>query len=85
MPNLLPKLSDVIRMKILFSLCAAGLLAIQASAAPTNVVEVTATNFVQKNIYHSPQTPGYTSWTALWRTPQEELRLAFQQVSRPSS
>lgn len=37
----------------------------------------------QKAIYHSPQTPGYTAWTTLWRDPKGELRLAFQQVTGP--
>ncbi|MBA2707450.1 MAG: exo-alpha-sialidase [Gemmatimonadaceae bacterium] len=36
-----------------------------------------------KPIYHSPQTPGYTAWCALWREPKGELRLSFQQVTGP--
>ena len=46
-------------------------------------LEVTATDFVQRTIYHSPQKPGYTSWCTLWRAPNGHLRLAFQQVTGP--
>jgi hypothetical protein len=37
-----------------------------------------------RRIYHAPQTPGYTAWCTLWRTPNGELRLAFQQVTGPA-
>ncbi|MEO6436754.1 MAG: sialidase family protein [Tepidisphaeraceae bacterium] len=43
-----------------------------------------AIDFETKPIYHSPQTPGYTAWTTLWRNPRGELRLAFQQVTGPA-
>jgi hypothetical protein len=46
-------------------------------------MEVTATGFMQKNIYHSPETPGYTSWVTLWRAKDGHLRLALQQVTGP--
>ena len=46
-------------------------------------VEVIATHFVQKNIYHSPETPSYTAWCNLWRAKDGHLRVAFQQVTDP--
>ncbi len=52
-------------------------------ASSARAIEVVATNFVQKNIYHSPETPGYTAWCALWRAKDEHLRVAFQQVTGP--
>ncbi|MEA2734456.1 MAG: hypothetical protein QOE14_907 [Humisphaera sp.] len=42
-----------------------------------------AVEFESKPIYHSPQSPGYSAWCSLWRTPAGELRLAFQQVTGP--
>jgi hypothetical protein len=36
-----------------------------------------------RRVYHSPETPGYTAWCTLWRTPKNELRVAFQQVTGP--
>lgn len=45
--------------------------------------EVTASEFAQRTIYHSPQKPGYTSWCTLWRATNGHLRLAFQQVTGP--
>ncbi len=71
------------KINMLFNIFAAGLVVIPASGATNIITSVVATNFVQNNIYHSPQIPGYTSWTALWRTPKNELRLAFQQVTGP--
>lgn len=45
--------------------------------------EMAATDFVQRTIYHSPQTPGYTSWCTLWRATNGHLRLAFLQITGP--
>ena len=44
---------------------------------------VTAKEFKSASIYHSPQSPGYTAWCTLWRSPTDELRMAFQQVTGP--
>src|SRR5438094_7696532 len=44
-------------------------------------VTVTASDFAQTTIYHSPQTPGYSAWCALWRARDGGLRVAFQQVT----
>lgn len=68
----------------LSSACTLAAIFTLATGAPTAcAVEVTATNFVQKNIYHSPETPGYTSWCTLWRAKDGHLRVAFQQVTGP--
>ena len=53
---------------------------VRADAPPTVTV---ASQEPAKPIYHSSQTPGYTAWCNLWRTPKGELRLAFQQVTGP--
>src|SRR2546421_430662 len=44
-------------------------------------VTVTASDFAQSTIYHSPQTPGYSAWCTLWRARDGGLRVAFQQVT----
>src|SRR5579862_5657315 len=64
-----------------FALAAISLLI--TGTPPVRAMEVTATNFVQKNIYHSPETPGYTSWCTLWRAKDGHLRIALQQVTGP--
>lgn len=46
-------------------------------------MEMAATDFTQKTIYHSPEKPGYTAWCTLWRGKNGHLRLAFQQVTGP--
>jgi hypothetical protein len=71
-------------MKSLCQFTAAVLLATQAFPAPTNVLVRVREKEPQKFIYHSPQTPGYTAWATMWRTPTGELRLAFQQVTGPT-
>lgn len=53
-------------------------------AGPASAAAPGANDFEQRLIYHSPQTPGYTAWCTLWRTPKGELRLAFQQVTGPA-
>lgn len=54
------------------------------SGAPAeSIPAVQASDFRTQVIYHSPETPGYTSWCTLWRTPADELRVAFQQVTGP--
>src|SRR5579859_6563269 len=64
-----------------FALAAISLLI--TGTPPIRAMEVTATNFVQKNVYHSPETPGYTSWCTLWRAKAGHLRVAFQQITGP--
>lgn len=52
-------------------------------AAASTEPRVIASDFAQKTIYHSPQTPGYTAWCTLWKDHDGALRLAFQQVTGP--
>jgi hypothetical protein len=37
-------------------------------------------DFQQRQIYHSPETPGYTCWVALWRMPNGAIQSNFTQV-----
>lgn len=54
-----------------------------APSAFGNAPGVHAKDFETKAIYHSPETPGYSSWCTLWSTSTGDLRLAFQQVTGP--
>lgn len=47
------------------------------------IANVTAVDFVDKTIYHSPETPGYTSWVGLWQLPNGTLCCDFRQVTGP--
>ena len=72
------------RGRVIALVAVVWLLPIASGRAETSLpVRVTASEFKAHPIYHSPQTPGYTAWCALWRTPKDELRLAFQQVTGP--
>lgn len=59
-----------------------AVIAIAVSGVHTEAA-TSATEFAQTTVYHSPQTPGYSAWCTLWRTPGGQLRLAFQQVTGP--
>lgn len=55
-------------------------LAVECVAGVTGVEAV---GFYQKTIYHSPETPGYTSWCGLWQLPNGRLRCDFLQLTGP--
>jgi hypothetical protein len=40
-------------------------------------------DFQQKQIYHSPETPGYTSWVGLWQLPNGTIQFDFAQGTGP--
>jgi len=42
-----------------------------------------ARDFSRNDIYHSPQTPGYTSWVGAWTMPDESLMISFTQATGP--
>lgn len=45
---------------------------------PVNLVD-----YEKRTIYHSPQTPGYTSWAGLWAMPEGSVLTSFTQVTGP--
>jgi hypothetical protein len=46
--------------------------------------KVECSDFQTKMIYHSPETPGYTSWVGLGKTPDGKLLVSFlQQTGKP--
>jgi len=42
-----------------------------------------ARGFSRRTIYHSPQTPGYTSWVGAWEMPDKSLMVCFTQATGP--
>jgi hypothetical protein len=48
-------------------------------AAPT----VTVTDYERRVIYHSPETPGWTSWVGLWQSHDGPLQCSFNQQTGP--
>lgn len=39
--------------------------------------------YEQRAIYHSPQTPGFTSWAGAWTMPDHSLMVCFTQATGP--
>lgn len=50
---------------------------------PQHNVQIQVTDFVDRTIYHSPETPGYTSWVGLWQLPNGTLCCDFRQITGP--
>ena len=40
-------------------------------------------DFSRRQIYHSPQTPGYTCWVGAWKMPDESFMICFTQATGP--
>lgn len=59
------------------------LSALQIAEGASAVVTVEAIDYTEKRIYHSPETPGWTSWVGLWLTPEGRLQCSFNQVTGP--
>ena len=38
-------------------------------------------DFQEREIYHSPETPGYTSWVGLWQLPNGTIQSNFSQIA----
>ena len=51
---------------------------VTARAADENFKVV---EYEQRVIYHSPQTPGFTSWTGAWTMPDSSLMVCFTQAT----
>jgi|GEM_PF-529797 len=52
---------------------------------PGRITKVEVTDYSDKVIYHSPDTPGYTSWVGLIQLPDGTLRCDFRQITGPTS
>ena len=54
-----------------------------AAEKPPQDIKVQAVDFEERAIYHSPQTPGYTSWVGLWQLTDGTLCCDFLQLTGP--
>lgn len=45
--------------------------------------EFEAVDYERLAIYHSPQTPGFTSWAGAWTMPDDSLMISFTQATGP--
>lgn len=68
-----PRISVVL---VLLSACSAR--GVQAEEGPYAAIE-----HVRRTIYHSPQTPGFTSWVGAWTMPDDSLMVCFTQATGP--
>lgn len=46
-------------------------------------MQIRVKDFRRRTIYHSPQMPGFTSWTGIWKMPDGDLMLCFTQATGP--
>jgi hypothetical protein len=60
---------------------APGHQALGQEAQPT--VKVQVVDYTESTIYHSPETPGYTSWVGLMAMPDGRLLCSFNQLTGP--
>lgn len=65
----------------LLSCCLTGVSFAQPEGAATVTVE--ATDYSESIIYHSPETPGYTSWVGLRLLGDGRLQCSFNQLTGP--
>ena len=60
-----------------------ALLACFFVTAPGNAADFEAVENARRSIYHSPQTPGFTSWAGAWTMPDGSLMVCFTQATGP--
>ena len=51
--------------------------------AGADAAEFFAVEHQRQTIYHSPQTPGFTSWVGAWTMPDGSLMISFTQATGP--
>ena len=60
-----------------------GLAAVSDAVLDADGVSVAGLSMRVREIYHSPQRPGFTSWCGLWTMPNDELMVSFAQATGP--
>ena len=63
------------------TLAAALAVALITEAAP---MQVTVREAERRTIYHSPETPGYTSWAGIWTMPDGSVLVSCTQITGPT-
>lgn len=59
------------------------LLLIFTASTMAEELKVTAVDYQRHQIYHSPQTPGYTCWSGCWVMPDSSMMVCFTQATGP--
>lgn len=59
------------------------LLLLSVLVSPVLADEVVVREHVRRTIYHSPQSPGFTSWVGLWTMPDGSFMVCFTQATGP--
>src|SRR5581483_6063932 len=54
-----------------------------ADSPPETGGKLVAVEYARKLIYHSPQTPGFTSWVGAWTMRDDRLMVCFTQATGP--
>lgn len=62
---------------------AVGFRSWRSTAFAQDALQVKAVDYEHRQIYHSPETPGYTCWVGLWLTREGRLQCSFQQLTGP--
>lgn len=65
---------------LIISLCGSDAF---AKEKPRKAVQLKAVDFEQREIYHSPETPGYTAWVGFWQLTDGSLCCDFLQLTGP--
>ena len=73
------------RSVVLTGIVSAVLAAPDRLLAGDQVFQGQVLNFQQNEIYHSPQTPGYTAWVGLWQLPNGTIQCDFAQGTGPQT
>ena len=68
---------------IAISVALAGIVSASARGNDGAELKVDAVGYAERIIYHSPETPGYTSWVGLWQLPDGRIRCDFNQLTGP--
>lgn len=61
-----------------------AIVAIALTSAFVNVVraaDFAVAEYERRTIYHSPQSPGFTSWVGAWKMPDGSLMVSFTQAT----
>ena len=53
------------------------------AGVPGRAADYVAVDHQRTKIYHSPQTPGFTSWCGAWLMPNGDLMVSFTQATGP--
>jgi hypothetical protein len=57
----------------------------QPAPSASDLPSVHGIDFRRTTLYHSPQTPGYTSWTGAWVMPDQSIMVAFVKATGPTN